>query len=522
MQSLRILSLKRGAFLPVKTQLAEKMRESVSSVLPIALIVAALCLFVAPIPTDLMLAFVIGTIMLIFGLGLFTYGADNSMTKMGTYIGAKLTRSRKLALIIAISFILGVIITIAEPDLQVLAANVPHIDSTVLIITVAVGVGLFLMLCMLRILLGVQLKWLLIFFYAVVFLIAGLSDAEFLSVAFDSGGVTTGPMTVPFIMALGVGVAGIRSDKNAEADSFGLVSLCSIGPILAVLVLGFIYAGQGHHISDSDALSFGTTVDLGRGYLHAIPEYMLEVAVALLPIVVFFLIFQILSLKLRRLPLMRILAGLLFTYAGLVLFLTGVNVGFSSLGMLLGRTLAAGWMKWMLIPTAMVMGWFIVSAEPAVHVLTRQVEEISAGAVSAKAMLLALSIAISAALGLAMVRVITGLHIFWLLIPGYAVSLLLSFFVPPMFTAIAFDSGGVASGPMTATFLLPFATGACAALGGNILTDAFGLVSLVAMMPLITIQIMGVVYVIRTKRAAKDVPASGFANDEIIELWEVA
>ena len=505
----------------VKSRLNEKMREGVAAVLPIALIVMVLCFTVTPVPNDLMLAFVIGTVMLIVGMGLFTYGADASMTPMGNYIGAKLTKSRKLLLILSVSFLLGIIITIAEPDLQVLAGNVPHIDSMVLILTVSVGVGFFLMLCMLRILLGVQLRWLLLFFYGVVFLLAALSDASFLSVAFDSGGVTTGPMTVPFIMALGIGVASIRSDKNAQSDSFGLVALCSVGPILAVLILGFIYNGEGADVSASSAESYLHTVELGGAYLHAIPEYMAEVAVALAPIVIFFLLFQVISLKLRQLPLLRILAGLVFTYVGLVLFLTGVNVGFSSLGVLLGRELGGGAFRWLLVPIAMVMGWFIVQAEPAVHVLNKQVEEISAGAVSERAMHISLSLAISLAMGLAMVRILTGLHIFWLLIPGYLVSLALTFLVPQMFTAIAFDSGGVASGPMTATFMLPFAMGACEAVGGNILTDAFGLVSLVAMMPLITIQIMGAIYVYKTRRTA-EAPAASFGDEEIIELWEVA
>ena len=505
----------------VKTRLYSKLREGVAAVLPIALIVMVLCFFVTPVPTDLMLAFVIGTVMLILGLGLFTYGAEASMTPMGNYIGAKLTKSRKLLLILSVSFLLGVIITIAEPDLQVLANNVPHINSTVLILSVSVGVGFFLLLCMLRILLGIQLRWLLLFFYGIVFILAGLSDASFLSVAFDSGGVTTGPMTVPFIMALGIGVASIRSDKNAESDSFGLVALCSVGPILSVLVLGFLYKGESNEIAAAVADTYLNTVELGGAYLHAIPEYMLEVAIALAPIVVFFLIFQVLFLKLRQLPLMRILAGLLFTYVGLVLFLTGVNVGFSSVGVVLGGQLAEGWMRWLLVPIAMLMGWFIVQAEPAVHVLTKQVEEISAGAVSEKAMHISLSVAIAGAMGLAMVRILTGLHIFWLLIPGYLVSLALTFLVPPMFTAIAFDSGGVASGPMTATFMLPFAMGVCEAVGGNILTDAFGLVSLVAMMPLITIQTMGAIYVIKSRRVAQE-PIKSFGDEEIIELWEVA
>lgn len=503
-----------------KQVLLEKLKEAAASVLPISLIVLTICFVLVPVDTGLMLSFVLATAMLILGMGLFTLGAEMSMSKIGNYMGAKLTKSRRLGLILIVSFLLGVAITVAEPDLQVLAANVPEIDKTVLILTVSVGVGIFLMLCMVRILFGISLRLLLIVFYELVFLAAFLSDQGILAVAFDSGGVTTGPMTVPFIMALGVGVASIRSDENAKADSFGLVGLCSIGPIASVLLLGAIYKTQPAQAESETAAAITNTVALGRDYLHAFPEYLKEVTLALLPIVVFFLIFQIVSLRLRRLPFLRVMVGILYTYAGLVLFLTGVNVGFSPVGYALGAALTEGWKLWLLIPLAMLMGWFIINAEPAVHILNRQVEDLSAGAISAKAMGMSLSIAVSAAGGLAMLRVITGVSIMYFLVPGYFIALALSFFVPRTFTAIAFDSGGVASGPLTATFMLPFAMGACEALGGNVMTDAFGLVALVAMMPLITVQVMGAIYVIKSRRAEKEPALPDFGDNEIIELWE--
>ena len=455
-----------------KQVLLEKLKEAAASVLPISLIVLTICFVLVPVDTGLMLSFVLATAMLILGMGLFTLGAEMSMSKIGNYMGAKLTKSRRLGLILIVSFLLGVAITVAEPDLQVLAANVPEIDKTVLILTVSVGVGIFLMLCMVRILFGISLRLLLIVFYVLVFLAAFLSDQGILAVAFDSGGVTTGPMTVPFIMALGVGVASIRSDENAKADSFGLVGLCSIGPIASVLLLGAIYKTQPAQAESETAAAITNTVALGRDYLHAFPEYLKEVTLALLPIVVFFLIFQVVSLRLRKLPFLRVMVGILYTYAGLVLFLTGVNVGFSPVGYALGAALTEGWKLWLLIPLAMLMGWFIINAEPAVHILNRQVEDLSAGAISARAMGMSLSIAVSAAGGLAMLRVITGVSIMYFLVPGYFIALALSFFVPRTFTAIAFDSGGVASGPLTATFMLPFAMGACEALGGNVMTDA--------------------------------------------------
>ncbi len=503
-----------------KQILLEKLKEAAASVLPISLIVMAICFILVPVDTGLMLSFVLATAMLILGMGLFTLGAEMSMTRIGNYMGSKLTKSRKLPLILFVSFALGVAITVAEPDLQVLAANVPDIDSAALILTVSVGVGFFLMLCMVRILFSISLRTMLIVFYVFVFAAAFLSDESILSVAFDSGGVTTGPMTVPFIMALGVGVASIRSDENAKADSFGLVGLCSIGPILSVLLLGAIYQSQPSASEVASAAGIVTTVELGRGYLRALPDYLWEVTVALLPIFVFFLIFQVVSLRLRKLPFLRIIVGILYTYVGLVLFLTGVNVGFSPLGYALGAALTEGWKLWLLAPLAMLMGWFIINAEPAVHILNKQVEELSAGAISARAMGMSLSIAVSAAGGLAMLRVISGISILYFLVPGYVIALALSFFVPRTFTAIAFDSGGVASGPLTATFMLPFAMGACEALGGSVMTDAFGLVALVAMMPLITVQVMGAIYVVKSRRTAGESALPDFGDNEIIELWE--
>ena len=493
----------------------EKIKESALSVLPILLIVGLLCLSVSPVSPDLLLSFFLGSILIIVGMGIFTLGAETSMTPIGNRIGTSLTKSRNLPLILLVSLVLGFSITIAEPDLQVLAETVPHINNTVLLVTVGLGVGFFLAVCMLRIIRGIRLRWLLLLFYGVVFVLAALADSDFLSVAFDSGGVTTGPMTVPFILALGVGVSNIRSDRKAEADSFGLVALCSIGPILAVLVLGFFYSSP-ETAAEVSVLSYGSTTEIGRAYLTAIPVYLKEMAVALSPVVLIFLIFQVCSFRLNRRSFLKICVGILYTYVGLVLFLTGVNVGFSSLGTVLGAELTSGWTYYWLIPLAMLLGWFIISAEPAVYVLEKQIEEVSEGMIPGKAIKLSLSIAIAIAMGLSMLRVLTGISILWFLVPGYALALGLTFFVPDIYTAIAFDSGGVASGPMTATFMLQFMMGASAALGGNVLQDAFGVVALVAMMPLISIQMMGVLYG-RRKPAAQPEPEYG--DDDIVELW---
>ena len=504
-----------------KQILMEKLKEATASVLPISLIVMAISFVLVPVDAGLMLSFVIATAMLILGMGLFTLGADMSMSRIGNYMGSKLTKSRKLPLILTVSFALGVAITVAEPDLQVLAGNVPEIDTTVLILTVSVGVGFFLMLCMVRILFSISLRTMLIVFYAIVFAAAFLSDESILSVAFDSGGVTTGPMTVPFIMALGVGISAIRSDRHAADDSFGLVALSSIGPILAVMILGIIYNPNESTYTPPILPEMQDSSELFELFRTGIPTYLIEIAVSLLPIILFFLAAQFLVLRLSKRKLFQIGMGLVYTYIGLVLFLTGANVGFMPAGHYLGQQLASFKYSAVIIPVAMVMGYFIVRAEPAVYVLNRQVEEITDGAISAKAMGIGLSVGVSISLGLAMIRVLTGISILWFLIPGYALALIISFFVPKIYTAIAFDSGGVASGPMTAAFLLPLAQGACTAVGGNMVTDAFGVVAMVAMTPLITIQVMGLAAKLMQRRKTETAAPAAFADmDEnaIIEL----
>ena len=502
-------------FMTQKKLLFEKLQESINSILPITAIVAAVSFLFVPIPSGLMLAFLLGAVHMILGMGLFSVGAELSMSRIGGHIGAAMTSSRKLWLILLTSFVLGTAITLAEPDLQVLASNVQSIPTSVLLLTVGVGVGLFLALAMLRMLFAISLRSLLLVLYAIVFLLAFLIDPDMLPLSFDAGGVTTGPMTVPFIMALGVGVSSIRSDEKAKEDSFGLVALCSVGPVIAVMLLSVIYNVQSGQAAEPVIPAFETTLVVGRGYFAAFPAYLGEVALALLPIFAFFLLFQLFYLRLHRKPFLQILIGILYTYVGLVLFLTGVNVGFSPLGEQLGALIAESRWRWMAVPLSMLMGWFIIRAEPAVHVLTKQVEELTAGAVSEKSMEWSLSLAVAAGNALAVLRVLTGIPVLYFLVPA----LLQTFYVPPTFTGIAFDSGGVASGPLTATFMLLFAMGMSRALGGDVMIDAFGLVAMVAMMPLITVQGMGASYVIRSRRKTGEVFVSG---DEIIELWEIA
>ena len=487
-----------------KTILVEKIKESLTSVLPVTAIVLLLIVTIAPVDSSILLSFIIGAVMLILGMGLFTLGAEMSMMPMGEYVGSKMTKSKKIWLIIFVSFFVGAMITMSEPDLQVLAGQVSSIPSLVLVLAVALGVGIMLVVAMLRIIFRVKLKYLLLFFYAIVFILAFFVPADFLAISFDSGGVTTGPMTVPFIMSLGVGVASISSGENAENDSFGLVALCSVGPIIAVMLLGVFFKVDSLDPNIQKVVMLDNSREITWEFIRHIPDVALEVLVAVGPIVAFFLIFRLLSGGLGSEGLGKILIGVLYTFFGLTLFLSGVNVGFMPLGNMLGSILAKNeWLKWFIIPIGMIIGYFIVAAEPAVHVLTKQVEDETSGAIPRKVLSLALSIGVAISVGIAMLRVLTGIPIMYVLIPGYAIAIILSFVVPDIFTSIAFDSGGVASGPMTATFLLPFAMGASLAVGGNVVKDAFGVVAMVAMTPLIAIQILGLVYKLKQSKAAK-------------------
>ena len=509
------------------TILGPKISESLASVLPVTGIVLLLLVTIVPVPAEMLLAFLIGAVLLIVGMGLFTLGAETAMTPMGQYVGSKITKSKNLWIIIFVSFFVGTMITVSEPDLTVLANQISSIPSATLIWSVAIGVGLLLVVAMLRIIFKIKLRYLLLILYVIVFAVAFFVPDNFIAVAFDSGGVTTGPMTVPFIMALGVGVASIRSDDGGS-DSFGLVALCSIGPILAVMLLGIFYEVDAAAVSDYSMEISNSSRDIIGIFVKQIPHYAKEVAMAIGPIVIFFLIFRLISGGKGSSGLGKILIGVVYTYIGLVMFLAGVNIGFMPVGNYLGFALVDSPFKWAIIPLGMVMGYFIVAAEPAVHVLTKQVEDVTSGAVPGKALSLTLSLGVAASIGIAMLRVLTGISLIWTVVTGYAIALILSFFGPAIFSSIAFDSGGVASGPMTATFLLPFAVGACTAAGGNVVEDAFGLVALVAMTPLIAIQVLGLVYKLKQNKSKSDenitaeepqiIETNTVSDDDIIDL----
>ena len=476
--------------------LFEKLKEAFASVLPVTLIVLVLSFTpLVDFTTRELLIFAVSAVFLVIGIGLFNLGADLAMTPMGEHVGSGLTKSRKLLLLLSVCFMMGVLITVAEPDLSVLADQVKNaVEPVLLIVTVGVGVGLFLLLAIVKIVWKKDLSTIIIFFYMALFMLGMLmltfGKEQFVPLAFDSGGVTTGPITVPFIMALGVGVAGAIGGKNANENSFGLIALCSIGPIMALM--GLVIFSKGDLTYKLSPESYSIDASLGENFIPTVAAVAHEVLVALGLIIVFFLALQFVALRLSRSKLVQMSFGICYTFVGLVVFLTAVTVGFMPVGFELGCNLAK--MPRALVVSGFVIGMVVVLAEPAVHVLNKQVEDITGGLVSKRSMLIALSVGVGLSIGLSMIRIIVGFPIIYYLIPGYFISLALSFFVPKLYTAIAFDSGGVASGPLTSSFILPLSIGACSVIhdgGDSILSYAFGIVAMVAMTPLITIQVMG-------------------------------
>lgn len=500
-----------------------KLKETVSSVLPIMLIVLVLGLTVAPLGGSLIARFLVGGVLLILGLTLFLAGVDIGIIPIGERSGAALTSKRNLPLLLSVSFLIGVMVTIAEPDVQVLATQIKGVSAGVnrwaLVAMIAIGVGLFVMLGLIRTILSLKLKYILVISYILVFVLAFVCPVEFQGVAFDAGGATTGPMTVPFILALGVGVAAVRSkgdsSKNHEGDSFGLTGIASVGPVAAVCLYGILLKLNGgsateaiESVSQNAESVSQVASDPGLSiFVSLIPSVLKEVSLALMPLLIMFIAFQIFLLKMPPVQVHNMIIGVFYSFIGLVVFLIGVQGGFMPAGERLGQVLGSfavekgGIWSFLLVIIGMVFGAVVVCAEPAVWVLTEQVEGVSGGTIKRKIMLIALSSGVAIAIGLSMLRILCGFSLWFVLVPGYVLALFLTIFCPDMFTGIAFDSGGVASGPMTSTFILSFTLGAAVSCGGNAATDAFGVIALVAMTPLIAIQVLGIIFKTENKKA---------------------
>lgn len=483
-----------------------KLKETAVSVLPVMGIVVLLGLTVVPLEKMMLVRFIIGGLLLILGLTIFLLGVDLGIQPMGERCGAELTKKRSLSLLLIVAFIIGFIVTAAEPDIQVFGDQVRNVFSFVnksaITFVIAGGVGLFITIGLLRTVLNLSIKWTFFISYTILFAIACFTPDSFIGIAFDSGGATTGPMTVPFIMALGLGVSSVRDDND---NSFGLTGVCSVGPVMAVLIYALFLQATGAFenttaVIASDSSSAEAILSLGQIFKNVLHESLISIA----PLFGLFVVFQIFLLKMTKRQVIRIIIGFVYAFVGLTVFLVGVNAGFMQAGAALGETLGnlavtnGGWWYVLLIGTGLVLGAIIVCAEPAVWVLSEQVENVSGGTIKRKVLLIFLSVGTSIAIGLALCRAVTGFNLKWIIVPGYIIAMVLMIFSPSLFSGIAFDSGGVASGPLTSSFVLSFTLGAAnCGNGGN---DSFGVIALVAMMPLIAIQIMGIIFKMKQRK----------------------
>ena len=500
-------------------KLKEMTRESMLSVLPVVVIVVVFTVLLLPMPTGMLLLFLCGAVMLVVGMGLLTTGVDMALMPLGGDIGASLTNSRKMLLICVFSFVMGATISFAEPDLQVLAKLVPGIERWTLLITVSLGVGLSLLLAVVRIILNIALSKVVMVCYALLLVLALVAPDGFVPIAFDAGGVVTGPIAVPFILALGLGVASVRADRNSLDDSFGVVALSIIGPVMTVLLMGIFFTPESTPYIPPPIPQVVTTNDIMTEFIHHLPYHFVDVARSLWPIIAVFGIYQIISRRYHMKRFFRMLVGLTYTYLGLVLFMTGVDVGFIPAGTFMGAELSTSVSRWLLIPLGAMLGYFTCAAEPAIHALRKQVEEVSLGVIPGQAVMRYLSGGVAIALSLTMLRIMLQIPIYFFIFPCYLAAISLTFFAPKIYTGIAFDTAGAVTGPMTSTFLLPFAIGACLS-HDRIMLDAFGTVALIAMTPPVSLQIMGVVYKRRAKLVLTAPPADVIDDDAIIVFDE--
>lgn len=497
--------------LEVEMYLLEKIKEICISVVPVLLLVLLLYPTVAPIGATLLVQCMAGGGLIIVGLALFLIGSDIGVLPMGHLVGAELLQRRNVSLLLAGGFFIGFAATVAEPDVHVLANQVtavaPSMSRGLLVLMIALGLGLYVSAGLGRVLRRTPYRYLILGSYLPLFAIAFLSSPQYLGIAFDAGGATTGPMAVPVIMAMGVGVASVQGSSDREDNSFGFVGLASIGPILAVLVLGLFARGNPAHVT---AVPLPSGADsAAAAFLDVLPRTVREVTMVLGPLALMLVVFQLTLLRMSRRRFLRMAKGILISFVGLILFFTGVNGGFLPAGTAIGAKVGASGASWLLFPIGLALGAIVVLAEPAVWILNGLVEEVSGGHIGRRLILVALSAGVSISVGISMLRILYSLSIWWFLVPGYFLAMLLTLFSPPLFTAIAFDSGGVASGPMGSTFVLSFTLGASAAYGGDPVMDAFGVVGMIAMTPLVTIQILGILFKRKEKEAARAAAETG-------------
>ena len=483
-----------------------KFKEVLFSILPISVLVLILNFTVSPIDTTLIIRFFIGSLFVIFGLTIFLLGVDIGITPLGGLTGTSLAKTNKLWIVLIAGLILGFFISIAEPGLMVLANQVDlvtlgQISGISILVIVSIGLAIMLALGFLKIFYNIPLYKILIVLYLIIFGLSIFASREFLAISFDASGSTTGILAVPFILSLSVGISKLKKDSKAsEKDSFGLVAIASTGAIMSVLILNiFSKTNSFSAVIDSETYSSNSII---KPFIEIIPNYLKESFISILPLLVILLIMQKISFKLKKRELRKLLTGFAFAFIGLFIFLIGVNAGFMDVATSIGDSLVLKDNKSYIIIIGFILGVVTILAEPAVYVLTHQIEEVTSGYVKRKVVLVPLSIGVGFAVALSVIRILVpGIQLWHYLLPGYIISIIMMFFIPKLFVGIAFDAGGVATGPMTTTFVLAFIQGAANAFeGADLMVDGFGMIAMVAMTPIITLESLGLLFVIKSRK----------------------
>lgn len=477
--------------------LAEKTKDVTRTLLPVVILVLLLCFTLVDVESNVFTRFLVGSVMLLIGLSIFLWGVDLAMNPIGEHMSREIATSRTFLKLAILSFLLGFLITVAEPDMLVLGSQIEAasggvMSASVIVYMVSIGVGVLISLGVFRLLGDMPLNRFMMITYGVIFILAIFVSEEFLAIAFDSSGATTGALTTPFILAISLGLSIIKGGRHSEENAFGLVGIMSAGPILAVMLLSVL---TGQKNIQSSEVEFIVSEGVLGPIMDVLPTIFFESIIALLPITILFFIFNFTKFKLSKDELSRIIKGLLLTLVGLVLFLTAAASGFMDMGRIIGMELA-GMNKWLLIGIGFLMGLIVVLVEPAVHVLGQQIEEVTGGHIPLNLIRITLSIGVGLAIALSMVRIVVPeVKLWYFIIPGFAMAIVLSFVSEPVFVGIAYDAGGVASGPMTATFVLAFAQGAASVIeSADVMIDGFGVIAMVAMAPVFSLMVLGTLF----------------------------
>ena len=483
------------------------LKEVLLSSLPLAAIIVIVCVFIAPLenPSDYG-KLVLGFFCVVVGQAFFLVGLDESILPAGKLIGSALPKLKKSLFVILFGVLFGILATVAEPALAVLARQthsiLPEVNATLFIWILSTGIGVFVGLALYRVIRNFSIKLIFAILYVLVFLVAIFVPEEFVALAFDGSGATTGDISVPFILALGIGISATMSKRKTNEDTFGIIGIASVGPILAVFLYGIllkiVYGGE---IPPAKVYSPGGA----ETFLKVVLENLGGVALALMPILLVFLVFQLIFLRLPKKQFIRMTLGSLPVYVGLLIFLSGIDYGFAFAGKYIGEVFLDAsrpdWFPWLLIPLGFILGVAITLSEPAVTVLGEQLEEITNGHIKKATIRWTLAIGIGLAGMLIMVKILTQVNILWFLVPLYAISLLMMLFTSDLFVGLAFDSGGVTGGALTSAFLTPLTLGTAQAVaqkaGGaaqSVLTNGFGIIAFISVTPLITVQALGILY----------------------------